>query len=197
MHVPAGPFMGVPESELRAIGCVTVAAARLEWTIRTVSADLYRNPAKRQANEVLREIRRAVADGLPAHARIEAAEIADWSMRAGEALQERHVASHSAAVRRGADPVMMHLRSGNIQPMEADGLMEVAKRIADVDREGGRLMLALRQSPRPGVFLPNVVVDEKWIPLCSTDEGGADLARPTDQELDQWWNERGPFPRLS
>jgi hypothetical protein len=80
--------------------------------------------------------------------------------------------------------------------MEAESLMEVARRIATVDRAGGQLLMSLRHSPRQGVFLPNTVVNGQWTPLCSTDVGGADMARPTDQELDRWWNEFGPFPAL-
>jgi hypothetical protein len=80
--------------------------------------------------------------------------------------------------------------------MKAAGLMESAERISKVYVEGNALDMALRHNPRPGVFLPNAVADGQWIPTCSVEQGGVDMARPTDAELDEWWRSYGPFPSI-
>jgi hypothetical protein len=193
----AESFLGVPEAELRAIGCLTVAAARLEWTIRTIAADLQISPGRQQAGDLLKEIRRVTARGLPRHARVEEpAVLLEWTHDARDALNQRHVPSHSAAVYQGSAPVLLHLRSGAIAPMAAAALMESADKIVSVYVRGNDLDLALRHNPRPGVFLPNAVLDGAWIPTCSTAHGGIDMARPTQEELDEWWRTYGPFPSI-
>lgn len=190
-------FLGVPGEALRAIGCLSVAAARLEWTIRSIAVDLLIPANDRQSSDLLKRIRRGAADGLPRHARLTShAVLVDWTRKAGDALYERHVPSHSAAAYQGNLPVLVHLRSGKVAPMDTSALMASANRIVKIDNEGSALNFALRNNPRPGVYLPNAVSDEKWIPTCSTDQGGADMARPTDAELDEWWQTYGPMPRI-
>ena len=193
-------FLGVPDPVLRALGCLTVAAGRLESTIRTMLADLQVNPGSMQTAQALREIRRAVGSGLPAHARVAPQEVIDWTHEAGAGLEERNVPVHSAAASRRDDgawrPVGIHLRSGDEWALDDDQLMAAATRLAGLAHAGNELDMALRHTPRKGVFLPNTVVDGAWVPTCSTDVGGADLERPTEQELDEWWRTMGPFPEI-
>lgn len=192
-----GTFYGVPDDALRAIGCVIVAGARLEWVIRIIAADLYVVPGNSQASVLLKEVRRTASEGLPPHARTTTTEVLEWTRRAMSALNERHEPSHSSAAVRMADgPVLIHLRSGNVTPVDAKKLMASARRISAVEAQGVVLFQSLRHSPRLGVFLPNVVLDGDWSPLCSTDVGGPNLIRPTAAELDQWWRQLGPFPSL-
>lgn len=169
----------------------------MEWTVRTVAADLGVPPKKQQAGDLLKEIRRATAQGLPAHARIDDPQtLIDWTHAARDALNARHLPAHSAAVRQVSGPVLLHLRSGQVVPMEANVLMQSAQEIAKVSAEGNSLDFALRHEPRPGVYLPNTVLDGAWVPTCSTGHGGVDMPSPTQAELDEWWRTYGPFPHL-
>jgi hypothetical protein len=161
-----------------------------------MAADLYIAPRKQQAGELLKRIRSAARAGLPSHARVEVEDLVAWTREASDALYERHVPAHSLPAKLGTTDVLIHLRSGDIRPMDAIGLMDIAGSLAATYRRGMDLDSGLRHSPRAGVFLPNVVVDDQWIPTCSTDVGGADMPRTTPEELDAWWKELGPFPRL-
>lgn len=190
-------FLGVSADALHALGCLTVAGGRLEWSVRTLAADLEILPGNKQASDLLKEIRQAASRGLPRQATVSAEELVEWARRAGSVLRDRHRPAHSsAAMRFGEGPVLIHLRSRQVSLIDADELMADARRVVSVAEEGARMIESVRHSPRLGVFLPNVVLDDEWVPLCSTDIGGADLARPTEAELDDWWHTFGPFPRL-
>lgn len=190
-------FLGVPADALHALGCLTVAGGRLEWAIRTLAADLEILPGKRQASDLLKKIRHAASRGLPQQAVVSTDELVKWAEGAANVLNARHRPAHStASMHFGKGPVLIHLRSRQESHIDAEKLMADATRLASVAQEGIRIIEGVRHSPRLGVFLPNVVLDDEWVPLCSTDIGGANLARPTEAELDEWWRTLGPFPRL-
>ncbi len=192
-----GKFLGVSPEGLHALGCLVVAAARLERTIHSIAIDLWIPPNRKGSDQLLREIRQASEAGrIPGHARLEPSELADWTHEAKKVLNLRHNASHSAAAQRGAQSVFVHIRSGSIEALDAVALRETARQIALMDKRGSRLNYALRHNPRPGVYLPNAVWNDEWIPMCATDDGGPDMTRPTTEELDEWWQHFGPIPRL-
>lgn len=190
-------FLGVPADAVHALGCLTVAGGRLEWAVRTLAADLEILPEKRQASDLLKEIQHAASRGLPRHAVVSTDEVVGWAQHVSNVLNDRHRPAHStAAMHFGQGPILIHLRSRHESRIDAEKLMAGATRLVSAAQEGVRMIQGVRHSPRLGVFLPNVVLDDEWVPLCSMDIGGADLARPTEAELDDWWDTFGPFPRL-
>lgn len=128
-----------------------------------------------------------------------------WTFTAAGALWGRHLPAHSIAVKTwmatGWADAPVHLRTGDLcQTSRASmrrPLVAVAFEVVRVTEEGHRLDCLLRHNPRPGVYRPNAVTEEGWAPTCLTDEGGADMPRPTAEELDSWWGEYGPFPTLA
>jgi hypothetical protein len=191
-------FLGVDPETLHALGCVVVAAGRLEDQVRDLLRNLYADPGKNQPTEILRLIRRQVrAGGVPPHARLESPDsLIEWTYAARDALSDRHELAHSAAAMQGSTPVRVHLRSREISALDATAVMDVAKSTAKLTNRGGDLKHSLMRQPRPGVFLPNTVLDGQWIPVCDVAIGGIDMERPTPEELDGWWRQFGPIPWL-
>ncbi len=200
-HEAFGTFLGVSPEALHSIGCMAIAAGRLERTIHSVAVDLSIAPTKKKrSSDLLKEIAVAVRDEeLPAHNRLERPrDLAEWAHEAGELLKERNQVVHSVAAHQvGTGQVLIPLRAGAPSPLDPESVWDLAVRMARGERQGARLNSALRHNPRLGVYLPNAVWEGEWVPTCWTDERGADILRPTDDELDEWWRTYGPFPRLT
>jgi hypothetical protein len=189
-------FCGVEPGTLHALGCVTVAAARIEMVARDILANLHVDPGKRQAGKVLQDIRRAVRRGeVPAHSRHDPETLIQWTQDAEAALSARHQLAHSVALRLGADPVHMHLRTGAITPQTTDAIMETAKDVADVAARGLDHYSSLIHNPRPGVFLPNVAYLGRWVPWITSELDG-DVGPPGPEELQELRSRLGPFPAI-
>ena len=199
MSMDVDGFSGVPALTLQAIGSVTVASGALEHAIRLIAVDMYIDPGKSMASNLLDQIRkRARMEQLPGHARTSAASVVDWADRADELLIRRNTTIHSTSVlvldAGETVPVMVHLRSGKQTRADQAQLSALAARIQRAANDGVYIDHDLRHSPRLGVYLPNAVVDGQWTPMCNTDVGGGDMPRPTESEMDEWWRTLGPFP---
>lgn len=193
-------FLGVPADVLHGLGMVSVAAGRLEGAARAMLVDLYVDPGKLQVKDSLKEIRRAVRRGLPAHATADAAAIIGWSEDVGRLIEDRHPFFHSSAGSVFESdawvPMATHLRSGRRIALRADELRDLAQRLADLWKRGNDLGLALRHQPRAGVFLPNSMIDDSWTPTCVMIDADIWPERPSPEELDVWWRDLGPIPDL-
>ncbi|QEN14833.1 hypothetical protein ACRDU6_21070 [Mycolicibacterium sp. ELW1] len=192
---------GVPADAVYAIGAITLGAGRLENIVRVIAADLYEYPGKSRTSDLVKHIRRCGAQpNLPAHATATGPDIVKWADEVRDALKQRDEVLHSVGVKifDGSvwEPHLVHMRTQEPTPADAVTLLHLSQKLLALSARGSGLLKGLRHSPRLGVFIPNTVVDDKWQPICDTDIGGADLARPTEAELDDWWKTYGPFPKL-
>jgi hypothetical protein len=190
---------GVPADAVHALGAVALGAGRLEHLVRLVAADLYAHPGKKRTSDLIKHIRRCgLEPSLPPHTTTTGSDLVEWVDAIREALEERDEVIHSVSAHTfGSGPHLIHLRTQRRRPADAVAFGQLSSRLFKLSATGWQLVKGLRQSPRPGVFIANAVVDEQWIPICDTDIGGIGMARPTDDELDLWWNTLGPFPRLT
>jgi|SRR5688572_18006920 len=183
-------FMGVQGESLEALGCITVAAGRLEGWIRTLAGDLGVYPGKAQPAELLKLIKTAT---LPSHATVGSAEVTAWVEEAGNAIYERHRPAHSQPIKvfdgEAWEAVLAHLRTNEHITVEPVRLMAVANRLRASAEEAGRLVCGVRRCPRAGVFLPNFSVDGLCAPLVDSDAG---TTRPTPDEMEAWWQAYPP-----
>ncbi len=199
MSATTGGFSGVPEAAVLEYGKLVIAAGRLERQARDILLDLGHPPRKKQADEVLREIRRSVKDGLlalvAAHASSTPDELTRWSLSAAEAFRARNEIFHAVALQKKQSdgdlaPFTKHLRTGRATPLDVTAVTMLVTNFVDASAEGFRLHKGLLRSPRRGVYLRNAYMEEAdyWF-LCTE----ADIDRPTEAEADEWWVSLGPW----
>lgn len=196
--MPEETFLSMPLDAVLALGKVVVAAGRLEAQARHILLDLGQPPRKKQADEVLKMIRKCVKDGLPdlvaPHASTSPQELTAWTLEAGELLRARSEHLHAMAVQQrredGWASVAIHLRTQRTRVTDAEDIVALATSLAKCAERGGLLHRGLLRSPRRGVLLRNAHMEGGGFWVLCVDH---DIERPTEEELDAWWESMGPW----
>lgn len=182
-------FLGAPLEAVTAIGKIVVAAARLEGVVHDILQDLAGSASRGQVDTVLKEVRRAAGNQLPAHARITAEELVDWTERAGQVMRERHQLPHSVVLSVFVDgewvPHAQHIRSRSMAQLDASLLADLADRLAALAAEGYEVHHRLLRQPADRVYVRNMIRQgEPWVLIAHAED--SDFPRPTDIEVNEW-----------
>jgi hypothetical protein len=135
---------------------------------------------------------------MPDHARVEAELVVTWFHRTKALMAQRDRFIHSLVAGRctgdTTEPISVHLRSGDVADLSPEAISRLADELAAHFATGFDLVMRLRrESPLPGVYLANYVVDGDWSPIAA---GGVATRWPTPEEFSAWFAEFGPFPSI-
>ena len=141
----------IPDVVTVALGRLVLVGGRIEQTARTMLVDLGSSPDNLAMDRVLQTIRRLVQAGPvePAQrAEVEAGELVDWTLQAGELLRARNKVMHVGPRREqdgtgGWVGVGQRLRRGDVTQADAQAVLELLQRLGDCEGTGEALRTTL------------------------------------------------------
>jgi hypothetical protein len=195
---PSGEDEMVPLEVVTTLGRIVLMAGHVEAVLHDMLLDLGQDPSRLSLRKAVKRLRELVPFGLPSHAGATPAEISLWCEQLLSAMDQRDRKFHAVTFGRMAEaghlvPVSTHLRSGDEAQVDAASLEQLLAKFVRLMQQGHDLHTGLLRSPREGIFLRNWYREgEPWAMVVQAGPGEPVPKRPTDDELQAWWDKFGP-----